>query len=76
MVSYLTERDQKIAQVDANLKFKQLDKQIKKLKQDIIEDRQNLDSACYGDKQVLRNILADHDEFNLAYKDLPPTVIL
>lgn len=71
---YFTARDQKITQVDSIVQFKKYDKEIKSLKKEILDNRFNLDNAIYGDKQIIKNILAEYEEFRLAFQDLEPTV--
>lgn len=71
-----TVRDQKVVAADANIKLKKINKELKHLKKSITEDRYKLESAMYGDKQILSNILSDTPELKLAYQDLMPTTII
>lgn len=69
-------RDQKIVKVDNINQHKKYDKMIKELKKNIIDHRFQLDNAIYGDKQIIKNILAEYDEFRLALSNLEPVIII
>lgn len=60
--------------VDNNTQVKKYETTIKNYKKSIIDNRAKLDNAIYGDKQVIRNSLAEYAEFRLAFRDLNPVV--
>lgn len=69
-------RDQKIVNTDSIVQLKKLNKEIKQLKKYITEDRYKLESAMYGDKQILSNLLSNNLDLKLAYQNLMPARIL
>lgn len=51
-------------------------KEIKQLRKDIQGNRTDLDNAIQGDRQQLRNTLAEHRDLQLGFQNLPPIVRL
>lgn len=67
-------RDKKVLERDTNIARKKLKKQIKNLRKEIVEQRAALDNAIQGNKQRLRNTLAENRNLQLAYQNTTPIV--
>lgn len=67
-------RDIKIARADVNVTSKKQVQQIKLLREDIVENRADLENAIRGDRQQLRNALSEHKEMQLTYQGFHPKV--
>lgn len=61
-------RDRKIMEMDTGVAEKRQQRELKKMQKEIENNRKDLDNAIRGDKQKLRNTLADHREMQLAYQ--------
>ncbi|KAK4876929.1 hypothetical protein RN001_009435 [Aquatica leii] len=65
-------RDRKILSCDSAIARKKQIKEIKQLRKDIKSNRAELDNAIQGDRQKLRNTLAEHRDLQLVFQNLPP----
>lgn len=72
----LFNRDRKIAVADTTVTARKQKMQLKALKNDIETSRNRLQGLIIGDKQELRNTLAEHKPMQLAYQELPALVHL
>ncbi|KAJ8962954.1 hypothetical protein NQ314_005671 [Rhamnusium bicolor] len=62
----------KIIEMDTVIEQRKQTKEVKNIQKEIDENRKTLDNAIRGDKQNLRNILAEHREIQLAYQNAEP----
>ncbi|KAJ8924673.1 hypothetical protein NQ315_000824 [Exocentrus adspersus] len=69
-------RDKKIIEMDTIVEEKKKNKELKNIQKEIEKNRQDLDNAIRGDKQTVRNILAEHKEIQLAFQNAPPQKII
>ncbi|KAL1517596.1 hypothetical protein ABEB36_001337 [Hypothenemus hampei] len=69
-------RDRKIMEIDSAVAEKKQSRELKKMQKDIDQNRKDLDNAIRGDKQKLRNTLADHREMQLAYQNSQPQKVI
>ncbi|KAF5280526.1 hypothetical protein FQR65_LT00277 [Abscondita terminalis] len=69
-------RDRKILSSDAAIARKKQSKEIKQLRKDIKINREELDNAIQGDRQQLRNTLAEHRDLQLGFQNLPPIRVI
>ncbi|CAG9763322.1 unnamed protein product [Ceutorhynchus assimilis] len=69
-------RDRKIIETDTGVAEKRQQRELKKLQKEIEQNRKDLDNAIRGDKQKLRNTLADHREMQLAYHNSQPEKVI
>lgn len=72
---FLTERDRAVTLVDTSVAAKKQHRNLVTLRKTIELDRKELDNAIAGDRQGLRNTLAEHRDMQLAYQNTPPKVI-
>ncbi|XP_063920466.1 uncharacterized protein LOC135135374 [Zophobas morio] len=70
----LYKRDRQITEVDTAVATKRQSKGLQSLRKAIDVDRNELNNAVVGDRQHLRNILADCKELQLAYQNLEPKI--
>lgn len=70
----LYKRDRKILIVDTAVAQRKQKFQWKQLKKDIESSRKKLQGVTIGDKQKVRNTLAEHKSMQLAYQELPTLV--
>lgn len=70
----LFNRDRKIVDADTTVDSRKQKMQLKQLKKDIDTSRSRLQQMIHGDKQELRNALAEHKPMQLAYQELPALV--
>lgn len=61
--------------MDTLISQKKQSKEVKILQKEIEQNRRDLDNAVRGDKQKLRNTLAEHREMQLAFQNSQPQVI-
>lgn len=61
------ERDRKIHEGDLAKQKKRYSRDIRQLRKDISNKRQELEVAVYGDKQFLRNAFQEHRRLQLTY---------
>lgn len=66
-VSYCVERDRKIHEGDLAKQKKRYCRDIRQLRKDITNKREELEVAVYGDKQFLRNAFQEHRRLQLTY---------
>ncbi|KAF7271893.1 uncharacterized protein LOC143203836 [Rhynchophorus ferrugineus] len=69
-------RDRKIIEMDTGVAEKKQIRELKKLQKEIEQNKQDLDNAIRGDKQKLRNTLAEHREMQLAYQYSQPQKVI
>lgn len=69
-------RDKKIIEMDTQISQKKQAKELKVIQREIEQNRRDLDNAVRGDKQKLRNTLADHREMQLAYQNAKPERVI
>lgn len=69
-------RDKKIIEMDTQTAQKKQSKELRILQKDIELSRKDLDNAVRGDKQKLRNTLADHREMQLAFQNSQPEKVI
>ncbi|XP_023012491.1 uncharacterized protein [Leptinotarsa decemlineata] len=69
-------RDKKIIEMDNVIAKKKQIKELKALQKDIENNRRDLDNAIRGDKQKLRNTLAEHREMQLAFQNAQPQKVI
>ncbi|KAB0796263.1 hypothetical protein PPYR_10324 [Photinus pyralis] len=69
-------RDRKILSCDSAIARKKQLKEIKQLRKDIKDNRAELDNAIQGDRQKLRNALAEHRDLQLGFQNLPPIRVI
>ncbi|XP_030765981.1 myosin-1-like [Sitophilus oryzae] len=69
-------RDRKIIEMDTGVAEKKQIRELKKLQKEIEQNKHDLDSAIRGDKQKLRNTLAEHREMQLAYQYSQPEKVI
>lgn len=67
-------RDKKIIEMDTIIAQKKQSKEAKNLQKEIEANRKDLDNVIRGDKQKLRNTLAEHREMQLAFQNAQPQV--
>lgn len=60
--------------MDTIVEEKKQNRELKNIQKEIEKNRQDLDNAIRGDKQKVRNILAEHKEIQLAFQNAPPQV--
>lgn len=70
----LYKRDRKINNVDTAVAERKQKIELKKLKKEIEASRNKLQNVIIGDKQEVRNALAEHRSMQLAYQELPTLV--
>nr|XP_008190919.2 PREDICTED: uncharacterized protein LOC662435 [Tribolium castaneum] len=69
-------RDRKIIELDTNVTRRKLTRLIKDLQRAVYNDRRELDNQIRGDKQKLRNTLAEHRELQLAFQNSQPKKVI
>ncbi|XP_044758332.1 uncharacterized protein LOC123316355 [Coccinella septempunctata] len=69
-------RDSAILKTDTNVTKRRQTKELKQLQKQIETNRGVLDNAIRGDKQQLRNTLAEHREMQLAYQNHQPKKVI
>ncbi|KAK9885949.1 hypothetical protein WA026_013824 [Henosepilachna vigintioctopunctata] len=69
-------RDSAILKTDTNVTKRRQAKELKQLQKEIEVNRGVLDNAIRGDKQQLRNTLAEHREMQLAYQNHQPKRVI
>ncbi|KAG5889574.1 hypothetical protein JTB14_018558 [Gonioctena quinquepunctata] len=69
-------RDKKIIEMDNNIAKKRQIKEAKSIQREIENNRKELDNAVRGDKQKLRNTLAEHREMQLAFQNAQPQKVI
>ncbi|XP_044270461.1 hyaluronan-mediated motility receptor-like [Tribolium madens] len=69
-------RDRKIIELDTNVTRRKLSRLIKDLQKAVYNDRRELDNEIRGDKQKLRNTLAEHRELQLAFQNSQPKKVI
>lgn len=69
-------RDSAILKMDTNVIKRRQTKELKQIQKQIENNRGVLDNAVRGDKQKLRNTLADHKEMQLAYQNHQPKKVI
>ncbi|KAL3275136.1 hypothetical protein HHI36_019905 [Cryptolaemus montrouzieri] len=69
-------RDSAILKTDTNVTKRRQAKELKQLQKQIETNRGVLDNAVRGDKQQLRNTLAEHREMQLAYQNHQPRKVI
>lgn len=70
----LFKRDRKIVAADTVVAARKQKMELRELKKDIESGRNHLQAMIKGDKQKLRNALAEHKDMQLAYQELPALV--
>ncbi|CAH1169966.1 unnamed protein product [Phaedon cochleariae] len=69
-------RDKKIIEMDNIIARKKQVKEVKNLQKEIENNRKTLDNAIRGDKQKLRNTLAEHRQMQLAFQNAQPQKVV
>lgn len=69
-------RDKKIIEMDTLIAQKKQARELKMLQKQIEQNRRDLDNAIRGDKQKLRNTLAEHRTIQLAYQNSQPEKVI
>ncbi|EFA00628.1 uncharacterized protein LOC663840 [Tribolium castaneum] len=72
----LYRRDRQITEVDTAVASKKQYKGLQALRKSIETDRHKLDNAIGGDRQKLRNTLAEHRELQLAHQNSDPKKVI
>lgn len=60
--------------LDKVVNEKKQQKELKRIQEEIFENRKTLNTAIHGDRQKLRNTLQDHRELQLALDKSQPQV--
>ncbi|XP_050310862.1 uncharacterized protein LOC126746569 [Anthonomus grandis grandis] len=69
-------RDRKIIEMDTGVAQKKQTRELKNMQKEIEQNRKDLDNAIRGDKQKLRNTLADHRQMQLAFQYSQPEKVI
>ncbi|VEN38074.1 unnamed protein product, partial [Callosobruchus maculatus] len=69
-------RDKKIIELDTLIAQKKQTKELKGIQREIEQNRKDLENAVQGDKQKLRNTLAEHREMQLAFQNSQPQKVI
>ncbi|XP_072391396.1 uncharacterized protein [Diabrotica undecimpunctata] len=69
-------RDKTIIEMDNAIARRRQARELKSLQREIEINRKKLDNAIRGDKQKLRNTLADHRELQLTFQDAAPQKVI
>ena len=73
---FYKEKDQTLAALSCAAEIKQKNRLVQNVRKGLIEDRDNLKIAIYGDVQRVKNILQNHKDLQRLYQTMPAHMMI